>query len=134
MDSRPLSKVNSALSYHLEGVYRWFLTCSVLRAAYLSAAVDPSKRTENTAMLSTCAMLGFVIGPTIGAFLSQIDTTIAGLPMNANNSAGLFMVVATSGMFVQTTLFFDGKDDETGVSNDRRGTTGNAWSETAETM
>ena len=58
------------------------------------------------------------MGPTIGALLSQIDTTILGLPVNANNSAGIFMLVATSFMFVQTALFFDGKDDTTGNSAD----------------
>ena len=84
--------------------------------AYLSAAVHPSKRTEYTATLSTCAVLGFVMGPTIGALLSLIDTTIFGLPVNADNSAGIFMLVATSFMFIQTALFFDGKDDTTGLS------------------
>mmetsp|Transcript_15197 Transcript_15197/g.36480 ORF Transcript_15197/g.36480 Transcript_15197/m.36480 type:complete len:508 (+) Transcript_15197:198-1721(+) len=86
--------------------------------AYLSAAVHPSKRTEYTATLSTCAVLGFVMGPTIGALLSQTDTTIFGLPVNAANSAGIFMVVGTSIMFIQTTLFFDGKDDISGRSTD----------------
>ena len=54
------------------------------------------------------------MGPSIGALLSQIDTTIFGLPVDADNVAGVFMFVATSCMFVQTALFFDGKDDTTG--------------------
>lgn len=88
--------------------------------AYLSAAVHPSKRTEYTATLSTCSVLGFVMGPAIGAGLSQVDTTILGLQVNADNSAGVFMLVATSLMFLQTLLFFDGKDDTTGLEADNQ--------------
>lgn len=100
----------------LQGI--WTGGQQTVEQAYLSAAVNPSKRTEYTATLSTCAMLGFVIGPAIGAFLSQIDMTIAGLPVNANNSSGAFMLVATSVMFFQTALFFDGTDEMTGNPTD----------------
>lgn len=86
--------------------------------AYLSAAVHPLRRVEYTATLSTCAVLGFVLGPAIGAFLSQIDTTIFGLPVDAKNAAGVFMLAATTLMLVQTVLFFDGKEDKTGASSD----------------
>jgi len=84
--------------------------------AYLSVSVHPSKRTEYTATLSTCGVMGFVIGPAIGAVLSLINTTILGLSINSDNSAGVFMLIATSVMFWQTLLFFDGKDDKTGLS------------------
>jgi len=59
--------------------------------------------------------MGFVMGPAIGAGLSLIDTTILGLCINSDNSAGVFMLIATSIMFWQTLLFFDGKDDKTGL-------------------
>ena len=92
--------------------------CIHAHLAYLSAAVHPSERTEYTATLSTCAVLGFIMGPAIGAGLSQIDKTILGLKVNADNSAGIFMLVATSLMFWQTLLFFDGKDDTAGLSTE----------------
>ena len=87
-------------------------------SAYLSAAVHPSKRVEYTATLSTCSVLGFVTGPSIGAALSQIDTTICGLPVNANNAPGIFIFCATMIMSIQTAIFFDGKDDCTGATKD----------------
>eukprot|EP00581_Thalassiosira_minuscula_P018614 CAMPEP_0183733914 /NCGR_PEP_ID=MMETSP0737-20130205/42400_1 /TAXON_ID=385413 /ORGANISM="Thalassiosira miniscula, Strain CCMP1093" /LENGTH=521 /DNA_ID=CAMNT_0025967281 /DNA_START=168 /DNA_END=1733 /DNA_ORIENTATION=+ len=96
----------------IQGV--WTGGQQAVEQAYLSAAVHPSKRTEYTATLSTCAVLGFVLGPTIGALLSQINTTIFGLPVNANNAAGIFMLLATAFMLFQTAWFFDGKDDSTG--------------------
>lgn len=108
-----------------EDAAKWSLLCArviqglwtggqqTVEQAYLSAAVHPSKRTEYTATLSTCAVLGFVMGPTIGALLSQIDILIFGLPVNSDNSAGVFMFAATSFMFLQTALFFDGKGDTT---------------------
>ena len=62
------------------------------------------------------------MGPAIGAFLSLIDTTIFGLPINADNAAGIFMLGATLLMFVQTALFFDGKDDTTcGATTEEKG-------------
>ena len=79
-------------------------------------SVHPSKRVEYTATPSTCGVTGFVMGPAIGAGLSLIDTTILGLRINSDNSAGVFMLIATSIMFWQTLLFFDGKDDKTGLS------------------
>eukprot|EP00986_Skeletonema_menzelii_P000596 scaffold162_cov143-Skeletonema_menzelii.AAC.15 len=85
-----------------------------IEQAYISAAVEPSKRVEFTATLSTCAVLGFVAGPTIGALLSMIDTTVFGLKIGANNAPGIFILLANFIMMVQTTLFFDGKDDRTG--------------------
>eukprot|EP00573_Skeletonema_grethae_P011799 CAMPEP_0201700996 /NCGR_PEP_ID=MMETSP0578-20130828/30856_1 /ASSEMBLY_ACC=CAM_ASM_000663 /TAXON_ID=267565 /ORGANISM="Skeletonema grethea, Strain CCMP 1804" /LENGTH=534 /DNA_ID=CAMNT_0048188201 /DNA_START=42 /DNA_END=1646 /DNA_ORIENTATION=- len=85
-----------------------------IEQAYISAAIEPSKKTEFTATLSTCAVLGFVAGPTIGALLSMIDTSVFGLKVGANNAPGLFILLANSIMLVQTILFFDGKDDRTG--------------------
>lgn len=85
-----------------------------IEQAYISAAIEASKKTEFTATLSTCAVLGFVAGPTIGALLSMIDTSVFGLKIGANNAPGLFILLANSVMLVQTILFFDGKDDRTG--------------------
>eukprot|EP00956_Cyclotella_meneghiniana_P042414 scaffold248450_cov41-Cyclotella_meneghiniana.AAC.1 len=57
--------------------------------AYLSTAVEPSVKTEYTAKLGTSAVLGTVMGPSVGALTSQIlgqnDITIHGLPLDANN-------------------------------------------------
>ncbi|KAL7456636.1 hypothetical protein ACHAWC_010857 [Mediolabrus comicus] len=96
----------------LQGV--WTGGQQAVEQAYLSAAIEPSKRVEYTATLSTCAVLGFVAGPTIGAILSTIDTTIFGFNIDANNAPGLFILLANVIMLVQTALFFDGKDDRTG--------------------
>lgn len=85
--------------------------------AYLSAAVEPSKKVEFTATLSTCAVLGFVAGPTIGAILSLIDTTALGLKISANNAPGLFILLANAIMLYQTALFFDGREDCTGETD-----------------
>ena len=89
-----------------------------IEQAYISAAVEPSKKVEFTATLSTCAVLGFVAGPTIGALLSMIDTTVLGLKIGANNAPGIFILFANSIMLVQTALFFDGKEDTTGEIDD----------------
>jgi len=96
----------------LQGV--WTGGQQAIEQAYISAAIEPSKRVEFTATLSTCAVLGFVAGPTIGALLSMIDTTVLGLRISANNAPGLFILLANTVMLVQTALFFDGKDDCTG--------------------
>jgi hypothetical protein len=75
-------------------------------AAYLSAAVQPSVKVEYTATLSTCAVLGFVMGPSIGALFCQIDTTVYNLPINANNAPGFLILIATFTMFVQVSIYF----------------------------
>jgi MFS family permease len=98
----------------LQGV--WTGGQQAIEQAYVSAAIEPSKRVEFTATLSTCAVLGFVAGPTIGALLSIIDTTVLGLKVGANNAPGLFILLANLIMLIQTALFFDGKDDCTGES------------------
>lgn len=73
-------------------------------AAYLSAAVAPSVKIEYTATLSTCAVLGFVMGPSIGAIFCQIDATIYGISVNANNAPGFLILAATCTMFVQVSV------------------------------
>ena len=98
----------------LQGV--WTGGQQAIEQAYISAAIEASKRVEFTATLSTCAVLGFVAGPTIGAMLSLIDTTVFGLKIGANNAPGLFILMANFIMLFQTALFFDGKDDCTGES------------------
>lgn len=75
-------------------------------AAYLSAAVQPSVKVEYTATLSTCAVLGFVMGPSIGALFCQVDTAVYDLPINANNAPGFLILVATFIMFVQVSMYF----------------------------
>eukprot|EP00956_Cyclotella_meneghiniana_P026408 scaffold57012_cov63-Cyclotella_meneghiniana.AAC.1 len=82
--------------------------------AYLSVAVEPSFKVEYTATLGTCAVLGAMTGPCIGVLLSQIDTSIYGLPINADNAPGFMILVATFISFVQTLLFFDGKGGQFG--------------------
>lgn len=47
------------------------------------------------------AVIGTVTGPSIGALFSQIDTTIFGLPLTANNAPGFLIVIATIAAFVQ---------------------------------
>ena len=96
----------------LQGI--WTGGQQAVEQSYLSAAIEPSKRVEYTATLSTCAVLGFVIGPSIGALLSLVDTNICGLKVGANNAPGIFIFLATVIMLLQTAVFFDGKDDCTG--------------------
>ena len=43
-------------------------------------------------------------GPCIGALLSQIDTSIYGLPINADNAPGFMILVATFISFVQVSF------------------------------
>ena len=69
--------------------------------AYLPSVVEPSVKTEYVATLGTVAVIGTVTGPSIGALFSQIDTTIHGLPLNANNAPGFLIFVATIAAFVQ---------------------------------
>ena len=71
---------------------------------YLSTAVEPSVKTEYTATLGTFAVLGAVIGPSIGALFSQIDTTVYGLTLDANNVPGFLILVGTLIMFVQVSV------------------------------
>eukprot|EP00956_Cyclotella_meneghiniana_P018560 scaffold30993_cov50-Cyclotella_meneghiniana.AAC.4 len=85
--------------------------------AYLSAAVAPSVKVEYTAILTTFVVLGFVMGPTIGALFCEIDATMFGLPVNANNAPGFLILVANIIGFIQTFLFFDGKDDRSGITS-----------------
>ena len=61
-------------------------------------------KVEYTATLSTCAVLGFVMGPSIGAIFCQIDATMYGLSINANNAPGFLILVATCTMFVQVSV------------------------------
>ena len=74
-------------------------------AAYLSTAVEPSVKTEYTAKLGTSAVLGTVMGPSVGALTSQIlgqnDITIHGLPLDANNVPAFLILVGTITIFVQ---------------------------------
>ena len=72
--------------------------------AYLSTAVEPSVKTEYTATLGTFAVLGVIIGPSIGVLFSQIDTTIHGLTLDANNVPGFLILMANFIMFVQVSV------------------------------
>ena len=72
--------------------------------AYLSAAVEPSVKTEYTATLATSAVLGTITGPIIGALFSQVDITIYGLQLNAYNVPGFLIIVATFVVFVQVSV------------------------------
>ena len=67
-------------------------------------AVEPSVKTEYTATIGTFAVLGSVIGPSIGALFSQIDITIHGLTLNSNNIPGFLILMATLIMFVQVSV------------------------------
>ena len=72
--------------------------------AYLSGAIEPSVKTKYTATLGTFAVLGGVMGPSIGALFSQIDTTIHGLTLDANNVPGFMMLISTLIIFVQVSV------------------------------
>eukprot|EP00956_Cyclotella_meneghiniana_P000192 scaffold261_cov58-Cyclotella_meneghiniana.AAC.5 len=79
---------------------KWFILCgrlvigfwrggqTTVEQAYLSAAVEPSVKTEYTASLATSAVLGTITGPIIGALFSQVSV----------------------GSAVKTLLFFDSRD------------------------
>jgi len=112
VESSYLAEVFIVGGRFLQGV--WTGGQQAIEQAYVSAAIEPSKRVEFTATLSTCAVFGFVAGPTIGAMLSIIDTTVMGLKVGANNGPGIFIFLANLIMLVQTALFFDGNDDGTG--------------------
>ena len=76
--------------------------------AYLSTAVEPSVKTEYTATLATFAVLGTVMGPSIGALASQIlgqnDVMIHGLPLDANNVPAFLILVGTIFMIIQVSV------------------------------
>ena len=72
--------------------------------AYLSSAVEPSVKTKYTATLGTFAVLGGVMGPSIGALFSQIDTTIQGLTLDANNVPGFLILFCIFIMIIQVSV------------------------------
>ena len=47
--------------------------------SYLSIAARPEQRTELTGLLSSFACLGFILGPTCGAIVSQLPEFRIGL-------------------------------------------------------
>eukprot|EP00956_Cyclotella_meneghiniana_P006944 scaffold9368_cov22-Cyclotella_meneghiniana.AAC.3 len=99
----------------LQGI--WTGGQQAVERAYLSAAVAPSVKVEYTATLTTFVVLGFVMGPTILVPYSVTLATMFGLPVNANNAPGFLILVANIISFIQTLLFFDGKDDRSGISS-----------------
>eukprot|EP00956_Cyclotella_meneghiniana_P032372 scaffold88678_cov79-Cyclotella_meneghiniana.AAC.2 len=113
----------------------WIENADVARQCILVGSIPISGcsticEVEYTATLSTCAVLGFVMGPSIGAIFCQIDATMYGLSINANNAPGFLILVATCTMFVQTLLFFDGKDDQSCVTSKDNEVTNNRGSST----
>jgi len=89
-----------------------------IEQAYLSAAVEPERRTELTATLSTYVVLGFIMGPCFGAAFTAIGSdgfSVFGIDVDMYNAPGFFILLVTLVMALVTSLCFAGE-----VRNDAR--------------
>lgn len=79
----------------------------VVEQTYIGEAASPERTTQITSEVGVYAVLGFVMGPTVGAFFAPLDFRIGCLRIDQYTAPGYFMALQCVFMFFATTLTFD---------------------------
>lgn len=80
----------------------------VVEQTYIGEASAPERTTQITSSVGVYAVLGFVMGPTIGAIFSPLDwEPLPGLRIDQYTAPGYFMVILCCFMLAATAYAFD---------------------------
>jgi MFS family permease len=101
-----------------------------LSYSWVASAIDPKKQRNVFTFLSTSRTLGMIVGPLANMLVSGIDTeiTIFGskIPVDPNNSVGLFMLVGEVLLIVLTLLFLQEPPEKESATSTKQGELGGA--------